>query len=80
MEQNKKLALILLQYLAITACSIGVVKGIGFGNWFNLDPVKVHKKCLRHFVDLEEARRTKDVEMEIESAKAYWECHYENLG
>lgn len=71
---------VLLQYLAVTGTSIIIFRSLNLGSIFDLDPVSTHKKCIKHFIDLEEARYLKNYDQELIAVNNYWDCHYENLG
>jgi len=71
---------LVLQYLAISGTTIIVFRSLELGIIFNLDPVSTHKKCIKHFIDLEEARYLKNQDQELSAVNNYWDCHYENLG
>ncbi len=71
---------IILQHLAICGTSIIIFRSLNLGSIFNLDPVSTHKKCIKHFIDLEEARYLQNKDQELIAVNNYWDCHYENLG
>jgi hypothetical protein len=70
---------IFLKYLSISALTIFLVKSVNLKRVFNIDPSLAHKKCLKYFSELEEARKLKNPEQEIESVNNYWDCYYDNL-
>ena len=81
MESKKTIAKIAGMYLAIGFVSIGLWKGVmEFYRMPIANPSTVHKLCIKHFLDLEEAKSIKDKELEIKAVNDYWNCHYENIG
>lgn len=79
MEEKLWLVRVFFQYLAVSGIGVLGWKAADFNSESEINPLSTHSKCISLYLELENARKLKDKEREVNVVNDYWDCHYKYI-